>query len=221
MENAESHCGNNLWKFFCRSLLACTMGVCVLLLLGLASAAGLANATGPPPPLDYKAFEEGDGTEYKKGGPAGPSPVEHVESKISYRSPKLSEEEGELSSVPLPFKCDACAAIAYRIEEHFRKAEARFKEGRPLRETEMIDAMETACGAAGGETCPQKPEVYNEYGIKGVADPAEWVGDRKNLLVGPGLPEGNGKSGMVRTGGKWPQRLCRRCLEIVNELEEE
>ena len=188
------------------------MGAATLLALAvaLAATARLADGTGPPPPLDYTSFEEGDGTEYKGPPPTG----EHVESKISYRSPKMDEMEAELSTVPPRYKCDACAAIAYTIEEQFRKAEARFKDGRALRETEMIDAVEIACGAAGGETCPKAPEIFEAYGIKGIADPAEVVDGKDKLLTGPGLPEGNGKSGMVRTGGKWPQRFCKRCLEV-------
>lgn len=111
-----------------------------------------------------------------------------VEREVHMQPPDLTEEEQTLGShrIPPGYECDACAGIAYTIEQGFQKAEAKYKTKKRLREGEIIDVLETVCQ-------PEYMAKTMGYGIRGDSDVLPGESEEK-LLCGPGIPHSYRKS---------------------------
>eukprot|EP00111_Clytia_hemisphaerica_P024830 TCONS_00073210-protein len=120
-------------------------------------------------------------------------------SRISFESPKMSDEEQFSAHLPDSFKCDACTAIAFQMDKQLTHAE---KSDKPMKESEYLDVFDKVCGH----------ETYKSYGLKSL--------NGVNRISGEGL-EANEHPGMMYGGGKWPTRLSSKCFELIGEHGED
>ncbi|NWY03507.1 MZB1 protein, partial [Nothoprocta ornata] len=120
-------------------------------------------------------------------------------------APRLSAEEAHSAHMPEHLRCDACRAIAFQIQEHLGKAEAKRSPGRKagaeLRESEYMEVLE--------KSCTQSWDGYGVMEVEGV-----------KRLTGPGLPSQESVT-VIMSGGPWPGRLHKMCHGYVGELGEE
>ncbi|GAB6024177.1 marginal zone B and B1 cell-specific protein [Chamberlinius hualienensis] len=122
--------------------------------------------------------------------------------KLSFKPPKLTEEDEHSIHMPDYLKCQSCQAIAYQIQSEFTKAQDKLKDGnKRLTESKLIDIFENLC-----------EKGFEMYGIKGIEDTKH--------LSGPGL-ETEKMPGIVQMGGKWPQRLRTMCSTYLGEVGED
>jgi len=120
-------------------------------------------------------------------------------SKISFESPKMSDEEQFSAHLPAGFKCDACTAIAFQMSKQLKKGE---KNGKRMKESDYLDVFENICGV----------KTWESYGLKSM--------NGVNRISGEGL-EANEHPGMMYGGGKWPPRLSSKCFELTGEYGED
>eukprot|EP01052_Picozoa_sp_SAG31_P042841 SAG31_NODE_6934_length_1844_cov_2.869341_2_plen_206_part_00 len=132
--------------------------------------------------------------------------------KISFKPPKLDEEENDSMVIPPQYRCDSCRGIAHQMNSGLLKAEKRkSKTGKKLNAAELIDTFES-------RICVKK--TFEDYGIKGLADPQPGQPDK--MLNGPGTHVFKlDVPGVIQGGGKWPNRLVDRCSELVGEIGDE
>ncbi|NXJ91112.1 MZB1 protein, partial [Corythaixoides concolor] len=117
----------------------------------------------------------------------------------SVPAPQLSPKERLSPHMPEGLRCDACHAIAFRIEEQLRKAEG--KAGRKaLSEADYVEVLERSCS-----------QGWESYGVQEL--------DGAKRLAGPGLPRQEPVSVTV-LGGPWPGRLAKMCHGYVGERGE-
>ncbi|NXA51760.1 MZB1 protein, partial [Nothocercus julius] len=128
------------------------------------------------------SFLAGRKAEESCGGPPAPA--------RSAFAPRLSAEEAHSAHMPEHLRCDACRAIAFQIQEHLGKAEAKRSPGRKagaeLRESEYTEVLE--------KSCTQSWDGYGVMEVEGV-----------KRLTGPGLPSQEPMT-VVMSGGPWPGR---------------
>ncbi len=124
---------------------------------------------------------------------------------LSFKPPKLSEEEQDSPSVPKGMMCDACIAASWHIFSALSRSHDLAPASAadfPLYESVVFDTLENACYKPG----------FDDYGIKAV--------DGHNRLSGAGL-KAKDSAGMIIGGGKWPGRLQQLCLQIIGDYGEE
>jgi hypothetical protein len=122
--------------------------------------------------------------------------------KVSFKTPDLTDEESYSLFLPESMKCDACQAIAYQLYKKFTDFNAKNKQFKyKLPESEVIDLIESVCSW----------QTFEHYGLKEV--------DGVNKLTGDGL-EANNAHGVTSGGGKWPSRLQHMCGSYVEEFSE-
>uniref|UniRef100_A0A6I8P3P2 Marginal zone B and B1 cell specific protein n=1 Tax=Ornithorhynchus anatinus TaxID=9258 RepID=A0A6I8P3P2_ORNAN len=126
-------------------------------------------------------------------------------SALSATSPELDEEETHSGHMPRHLRCDACRAVAFQMNDHLTRAEAKRSSKRrgeaELSESEYTDVLESSCS-----------QRWQQYGVQQVDD--------AKRLTGPGLDSRPGVSVMV-SGGPWPARLFKMCQQYLGELGEE
>jgi hypothetical protein len=113
------------------------------------------------------------------------------------------DEDDKSYEVPGYLACDACGAVAWQLRHAVRRAEAT-QSGRRLSESQLLEILED--GACAKET-------FETYGLKNPE------GGARRVLDGPGA-EGAGLRGGRVSGGTFPNKLARRCAEIVGEFDE-
>ncbi|XP_047145500.1 marginal zone B- and B1-cell-specific protein isoform X1 [Hydra vulgaris] len=121
--------------------------------------------------------------------------------KLTFESPKMTEEEQFSNHLPGNMKCDACTAISYQLTEMLKKEEAKVGH-RKLKESDYLDAFEKVCEA----------KTWENYGLKSV--------NGVNRISGKGL-EADQVPGMMQGGGKWPGRLSMKCYEFIEAIGED
>ncbi|XP_004643300.1 marginal zone B- and B1-cell-specific protein isoform X2 [Octodon degus] len=127
---------------------------------------------------------------------------------LSATAPQLDEEEKYSAHMPTHLRCDACRAIAYQIWQHLAKAEAKLHASdsrgqQELSESEYTDVLDRSCS-----------QNWKNYGVREV--------NQMKRLIGPGLSEGSEPSiSVMVTGGPWPNRLSRMCLQYLGDFGED
>ncbi|EHB02332.1 Proapoptotic caspase adapter protein [Heterocephalus glaber] len=127
---------------------------------------------------------------------------------LSATAPNLDEEEKYSAHMPAHLRCDACRAVAYQMWQHLAKAEAKLhtpdSRGRQeLSESEYTDVLDRSCS-----------QNWQDYGVREV--------NQMKRLTGPGLGKGPEPSiSVMVTGGPWPNRLSRMCLQYLGDFGED
>ena len=116
---------------------------------------------------------------------------------------RWDDEDDKSYEVPRYLDCDACGAVAWQLRRSVRTAEAS-QSGRRLSEARLLEIFED-------RTCTK--ETFGSYGLKNPQ------GGSQRVLDGPGA-EGAGLKGGRVSGGTFPNKLARRCAEIVGEFDE-
>ena len=116
---------------------------------------------------------------------------------------RWDDEDDKSYEVPRYLDCDACGAVAWQLRRSVRTAEAS-QSGRRLSEAQLMEIFED-------RTCTK--ETFAPYGLKNPQ------GGTQRVLDGPGA-EGAGLKGGRVSGGTFPNKLARRCAEIVGEFDE-
>ncbi|XP_032217936.2 marginal zone B- and B1-cell-specific protein isoform X2 [Nematostella vectensis] len=129
-----------------------------------------------------------------------------AQEKMTFETPKMTEEEQHSPHTPGSFEiqCDACTAIAHRMNVALHKEEAKRPslKGKPVPESVYVDAIEGVCSS----------KSWEDYGIKTV--------NGINRISGEGL-EAKDVPGMMQGGGKWPGRLMSKCEGMVGDIGED
>ncbi|XP_005382130.1 PREDICTED: marginal zone B- and B1-cell-specific protein [Chinchilla lanigera] len=127
---------------------------------------------------------------------------------LSATAPHLDEEEKYSAHMPAHLRCDACRAVAYQMWQHLAKAEAKLhtpdsRGRRALSESEYTEVLDLSC-----------LQNWQDYGVREV--------NQVKRLTGPGLSQGPEPSiSVMVTGGPWPNRLSRMCLQYLGDLGED
>lgn len=116
---------------------------------------------------------------------------------------RWDDEDDKSYEVPRYLDCDACGAVAWQLRRSVRTAEAS-QSGRRLSEAQLLEIFED-------RACTK--ETFGPYGLKNPQ------GGSQRVLDGPGA-EGAGLKGGRVSGGTFPNKLARRCSEIVGEFDE-
>merc|ERR1719321_324794 len=120
-----------------------------------------------------------------------------VMQQMQVEAPVLSEEDQWGQVMPDTYRCDACKAVVYHLNQGFKKRQIK---SRRMHEWEYNEVFEETCDSA-----------FQGYGIKLI--------DGKNALSGPGLkqpdnlPPGGAFIQMSSKG--WDNRLSDMCRSIV------
>ncbi|XP_028384400.1 marginal zone B- and B1-cell-specific protein [Phyllostomus discolor] len=121
-------------------------------------------------------------------------------------APQLDDEEKYSAHMPAHFRCDACRAVAYQMEQHLAKAEAKLHTHgghQELSESAYTDVLDKSCSQA-----------WQDYGVREV--------NQVKRLTGPGLSNGpEPHISVMITGGPWPIRLSVTCLHYLGEFGED
>jgi hypothetical protein len=125
------------------------------------------------------------------------------EGKMSFKPPKLSEEDDHSVTMPVQYRCEGCQAVAHQVVTVLQKAKDKQKKAKRLAESEYLDILDDLC---------KNHDLWNGYGIKEI--------DGNNHISGPGLPADQ-HAGMMHGGGKWPGRIMSMCYEIMGEIGED
>ncbi|KAF5913388.1 marginal zone B- and B1-cell-specific protein [Diceros bicornis minor] len=127
---------------------------------------------------------------------------------LTATAPQLDEEEKYSAHMPVHLRCDACRAVAYQMQQHLAKAEAKLhtqdsRGQQVLSESVYTDVLDGSCS-----------QTWQDYGVREV--------NQVKRLTGPGLSNGPepGISVMI-TGGPWPTRLSSTCLHYLGEFGED
>ncbi|CAG5125330.1 unnamed protein product [Candidula unifasciata] len=115
--------------------------------------------------------------------------------------PVMTEEEEGSRQLPRQYRCSGCAAIAYQFQKQFSIAESRFKKGKRLPYSDVLEVAESVC-----------EKKLKGYGLKSVKG--------EKFLSGEGL-EHDKDMGIMEAGGKWEVRLKTLCGELIELYEEE
>jgi len=137
------------------------------------------------------------------GKPAAPKPE-----MMNFKIKELTEEESMSEVMPSQFRCLACKAVIYQINQRLdvlQPKDPKTLEKSVLRQQtiRLAETLEDVCSVT----------TYKDYGVKDLA------GDGGKVLNGPGIE--NEEVGMVQGGGKWPKRLSSMCKHMVEEEEDE
>ncbi|KAH3867831.1 marginal zone B- and B1-cell-specific protein-like [Dreissena polymorpha] len=124
------------------------------------------------------------------------------EGSITFKTPKLDDEEAHSMHMPSHLKCDACTAIVYQLTKVFDEFHSKRKSLKSIPESEMYRIIEDVCSGT----------ILDTYGVKDVK--------KVKRLSGPGL-EAENVPGIMAGGGKWPNRMKTLCSRYVEEFEEE
>jgi hypothetical protein len=123
--------------------------------------------------------------------------------QMQVQAPVLSEEDQWGQVMPDMYRCDACKAVVYHLNQGFEKRQIK---SRRMHEWEYNEVFEETCGQGHGDS------AFQGYGIKLI--------DGKNALTGPGLkqpdnsiPPGGAFIQMSSKG--WDNRLSDMCRSIV------
>lgn len=117
--------------------------------------------------------------------------------QMKVEAPVLSEEDQWGQVMPDMYRCDACKAVVYHLNQGFKKRQIKTRR---MHEWEYNEVFEETCDNA-----------FQGYGIKLI--------DGKNALSGPGLkqpdniPPGGAFIQMSSKG--WDNRLSDMCRSIV------
>ncbi|XP_004686580.1 PREDICTED: marginal zone B- and B1-cell-specific protein [Condylura cristata] len=127
---------------------------------------------------------------------------------LTATAPQLDDEEKYSNHMPAHLRCDACRAVAYQMSQHLAKAEAKLhtpdsRERQELSESAYIDVLDQSCS-----------QTWQHYGVQEV--------NQVKHLTGPGLTtETEPTISVMITGGPWPSRLSRTCLQYLGEFGED
>merc|ERR1712151_473202 len=122
-----------------------------------------------------------------------------VVQEMKIEAPAMTEEDNYGYNMPDQYKCDACTAAMYHLNEALL---AKHPKSRRLQEWEYQDIFDETCA-----------EGFKGYGIKLI--------DGRNVLSGPGLMHAEHLQpgmGAIQMGGeKWDKRMGEMCRKIVYE----
>lgn len=127
---------------------------------------------------------------------------------LSATSPHLDDEEIHSAHMPSHFRCDACRAVAYQMGQHLADAEAKLhtpnsRGQQALSESVYTDVLDRSCS-----------QTWKDYGVIEV--------NQVKRLMGPGLDKDpKPRISVIVTGGPWPTRLSRTCLQYLGEFGED
>ncbi|TRY73642.1 hypothetical protein TCAL_11750 [Tigriopus californicus] len=111
--------------------------------------------------------------------------------KLSYKTPKLNEEEQNSPFITDGMKCDSCQAVAVQLHRAFEDGHKhRTNQDWRMSEATIIDKTEQVCTY----------QNFEKYGI------SSYQGE--NRLKGPGIFD---EPGLAQMGGKTPFRLAQLC----------
>eukprot|EP00118_Oscarella_pearsei_P028747 m.2827 g.2827 ORF g.2827 m.2827 type:complete len:194 (+) comp8927_c0_seq1:456-1037(+) len=120
--------------------------------------------------------------------------------KISFKPPKMDEEEEHSTIMPRHFRCQGCQAVAYQLSSALTTAHDKLPSSKKrLMESAYTDIIDNVCSSI---------DIWDKYGLK--------EADGVKYLSGPGT-EGEQHAGMMHGGGKWPYRIMAMCHELVGE----
>merc|ERR1712048_472124 len=140
------------------------------------------------------AMVQGGSAAHDRGNEKG-----KVVQEMKIEAPAMTEEDHYGYNMPDQYKCDACKAAMYHLNEALI---TKHPKSRRLQEWEYQDIFD--------ETCI---EGFKGYGIKLI--------DGKNVLSGPGLRHDEHLQpgmGAIQMGGeKWEKRMGEMCRKIVYE----
>merc|ERR1712048_598378 len=140
------------------------------------------------------AMVQGGSAAHDRGNEKG-----KVVQEMKIEAPAMTEEDHYGYNMPDQYKCDACKAAMYHLNEALI---TKHPKSRRLQEWEYQDIFD--------ETCT---EGFKGYGVKLV--------DGKNVLSGPGLRHDEHLQpgmGAIQMGGeKWEKRMGEMCRKIVYE----
>mmetsp|Transcript_42838 Transcript_42838/g.79857 ORF Transcript_42838/g.79857 Transcript_42838/m.79857 type:complete len:364 (+) Transcript_42838:43-1134(+) len=132
---------------------------------------------------------------------AGEKPVG---TPLNFKLSEPTEEESKSFSIPREFRCSACRAVIYQLEQRMDKLKLKDpasldKSARREQAIRVAEALEEVCD----------DNTYKDYGIKELAE-----GGGK-VLAGPGIE--SDAAGVTQGGGKWPARIGARCRSMVED----
>jgi len=123
--------------------------------------------------------------------------------QLKIEAPTMTEEDQYGHRMPERYRCDACRAVMFHLDQGFR---AKQPKDRRLKAWEYTDVLDETCKNA-----------FSGYGIKSVKG--------ENELTGPGLPKEDisaGHGAIQFTSETWSKRLGEMCRSFVyEELGEE
>ncbi|XP_075399243.1 marginal zone B- and B1-cell-specific protein [Tenrec ecaudatus] len=127
---------------------------------------------------------------------------------LTATAPQMDDEERYSVHMPAHLRCDACKAVAYQMWKHLSEAEAKLhspesRGQRELSESVYTDILDRSCS-----------QSWQGYGVQEV--------NQEKHFTGPGLSTGpESLISVMVTGGPWPTRLTKTCLQYLGELGED
>jgi hypothetical protein len=122
-----------------------------------------------------------------------------VVQEMKIQAPSFTEEDQYGYVMPEKYKCDACRAVMYHLNDGLTK---RHPKSRKMKQWEYTDVFDEVCR-----------DHFQGYGVKLVND--------ENTLSGPGIRQEEELapgSGAIQMGGEsWTKRLGEICRKIVYE----
>jgi hypothetical protein len=119
--------------------------------------------------------------------------------QLQVMAPALSEQDQKDARLPEQYRCDACMAVGYQIQQKFDK-----KGKKNMKSWDVMELVDDTCKEAG----------FPGYGVKLV--------DGENALSGPGIERDEslqpGGASIQMGGESWSRRLASECKEIVYDL---
>ncbi|XP_004696711.1 marginal zone B- and B1-cell-specific protein [Echinops telfairi] len=127
---------------------------------------------------------------------------------LTATAPQMDDEEKYSVHMPVHLRCDACRAVAYQMWKHLAEADAKLHTSEPRGQRELSESVYTDVL---DRTCSQS---WQGYGVQEV--------NHEKHFIGPGLSEGpKSLISMMVTGGPWPTRLTKTCLQYLGEHGED
>lgn len=122
-----------------------------------------------------------------------------VVQEMKIQAPSFTEEDQYGYVMPERYKCDACRAVMYHLNDGLTK---RHPKSRKMKQWEYTDVFDEVCR-----------DHFQGYGVKLVND--------ENTLSGPGIRQEEDLapgSGAIQMGGEsWTKRLGEICRKVVYE----
>lgn len=116
--------------------------------------------------------------------------------KLSFKTPKLNEEEENSPFITDGMKCDSCQAVAVQLHRAFEDGHKhRTNQDWRMSEATIIDKTEKVCTY----------QNFEKYGISSY--------NGENRLKGPGIFD---EAGVAQMGGKTPFRLAQLCSGFMD-----